>query len=189
MNSKNPYQVVSTKIMYENPWMRVREDAVIRPDGTNGIYGIMESDDSVVIVALNNHAEVYLVKSYSYPAAAWSWTLPGGGGNKEHPMKAAKRELAEETGIVASEWVSLGKTRIAGGIITERTTFILARDVSLERRPAADDSYVVGEGKFVAIDRIGAMIDRGEIDDCQSITGIYLAQRWLTRYVLGVATN
>lgn len=179
MNTENPFEILSTKTVYENPWMRVREDAVIRPDGSQGIFGIMESDDSVVILALNQYDEVYLIRSFSYPAAGWFWTLPGGGGNGEDAAVAAKRELEEETGIVASDMVFLGKTRIAGGIITERTSFFLARDLVQYDRPDADDKHLIELGKFVSFDDIDAMLLEGEIDDCQTVTGVYFAKRWL----------
>ena len=97
MNNSNPWQTISSTTVYENPWMRIREDAVIRPDGNDGIYGVMETKDSVVIVALNEQHEVYLIRSFSYPSLEWGWGLPGGGGNDEEAEVASKRELAEET--------------------------------------------------------------------------------------------
>jgi 8-oxo-dGTP pyrophosphatase MutT (NUDIX family) len=64
---------------------------------------------------------------------------------------ASKRELAEETGIVASDWTFLGKTRMAGGLTTERTAFLLARDLSYKDRVDADDKDLIEKGKFWAI--------------------------------------
>lgn len=173
MKANNPFRTLSSKIVYENPWMRVREDSVIRPDGTSGIYGVMESEDSVVILALNNLDEIYLIKSYSYPAEGWSWTLPGGGGNGEDPEIAARRELVEETGIEASSWSTLGNTRIAGGLITERTSFHLAQNLLFKERADADDTELIEKGKFVAFSDVEKMVASGEINDCQTITGFY----------------
>jgi 8-oxo-dGTP pyrophosphatase MutT (NUDIX family) len=161
--------------------MRVREDAVIRPDGTNGIYGVMESKDSVVIVALSKDNEVYLIRSFNYPVSTWSWGLPGGGGDDEHPEVASKRELAEETGITASTWTFLGKTRVSSGLMTEKMTVFLAEDFSFGERPEADDKDLISEGKFVSFEEIDQMIMRGEIDDAQTITGLYLALRWMDK--------
>jgi len=161
--------------------MRVREDAVVRPDGSNGIYGVMESKDSVVIVAMNDQNEIYLIRSFSYPVSSWRWGLPGGGDDDEHPEVASKRELAEETGIVANKWTLLGRTRVSSGLMTELMAVYLAQDLTFGDRPDADDKDVIEQGKFVSIAEIDNMITNDEIDDAQTITGIYLAQRWLGR--------
>ena len=181
MNDANPWQKVSSKIVYENPWMRVREDEVTRPDGSDGVYGVLESRDSVVIVAMNNEGEVCLIRSFSYPVSSWSWGLPGGGGDDEAPEEAAKRELAEETGLIAKKWKLLGKTRVCSGFMTEKMFVYLAQDLSFGVRPHADDKELIEQGKFVSFDEIDTMIARNEIDDTQTITGLYLARRWYAR--------
>lgn len=178
MKANNPVRTLSSKIVYENPWMCVREDSVIRQDGTSGIYGVMESEDSVVILALNKFDEIYLIKSYSYPAEAWSWTLPGGGGNGEDSELAARRELTEETGIEASSWTFLGKTRIAGGLITERTSFLLAQNLSFGERADADDKDLIEKGRFASFEDVDKMIMNGEINDCQTITGVHFIRTY-----------
>lgn len=177
----NPWKTLSSKTVYQNPWMRVREDAVVRPDGSNGIYGVMESKDSVVIVALNESNSVYLIRSFNYPVSTWSWGLPGGGGNDEEPEVASKRELAEETGITASTWTLLGKTRVSSGLMTERMAVLLAQDLSFGDRLKADDTELITEGAFFSFDEIDTMIEKNEIDDAQTVTGLYLALRWLDR--------
>jgi 8-oxo-dGTP pyrophosphatase MutT (NUDIX family) len=179
--SKNPFKTLSTKIVYQNPWMRIREDAIIRPDGTEGIYGVMESRNSVAITALNEKNEVYIIRSFKYPVSEWSWGLPGGGGEDEDALIASKRELAEETGITANEWNVLGETRVSSGLMTERMAVLLARDLTFGEKIDADDSDLISEGKFVSFDTIDEMIKDHQIDDAQTVTGLYLALRWLHR--------
>lgn len=177
----NPWQRVSTKIVYKNPWMQVREDQVVRPDGSPGMYGVVEVKDSVGIVALNDQDELYMIRSFSYPSAVWFWGLPGGGGEDQDAETAARRELLEETGISAADWRKLGTTRVSNGLLTERMTIFLARQLSFGERPLADDAGLIEQGRFMSLEAIDQLIESGEVDDAQSITGVYLAHRWLAR--------
>jgi 8-oxo-dGTP pyrophosphatase MutT (NUDIX family) len=179
MTNDNPWKTVSSKTVYENPWIRVREDNVVRPDGTSGIYGVMESNDSVMTIALNEKNEVFLIRAFSYPVSSWSWELPGGGGDNEHAEIAAKRELAEETGIVAQTWTSLGKTRVCNGLMTERTHYYVASDIEIQERIESDDHHFISDGQFYSLNRIDEMIISGDIDDGQTITGLYLLKKYI----------
>lgn len=178
-NQENPLKQLSTRIVYENPWMHVREDKVMRPDGTEGTYGIVEADDAVIAVAVNDRRAACLIRLFSYSSSTWSWVLPGGNSDGQDLETAAKRELKEEAGIVANEWISLRKVRTAGGVINHKHAYFLARDLTLGTRPRADDSDLIIDGKFVAFEDIDEMILDGEIDDSPTITGIYLARQWL----------
>jgi len=170
---------LSSKVVYENPWIRIHEDAVVRPDGSQGIYGYMELRDSVIIVVLNDEGEIYLVRGFSYPVRSWSWQLPGGGGDGEEAEAASKRELAEETGIVSNKWTFLGKVRVCDGLMTERMSVYLAQELSFAEKPDSDDADVVGQGQFFSPEVIDKMVDAGEIDDGQTITALFLARNFL----------
>lgn len=179
MQRHNPWKIISSKTVYQNPWIRVREDQVIKPDGNDGIYSVIESKDSVIVGAINDDGYIYLIYSFSYPAQSWQWELPGGGSDGEEIIEASKRELAEETGITANEWITLPATRVCDGLMTERMHTLLARDLSFKSKPASDDSGVIAKGKFFSLNEVHEMIDSGEIDEGQSITALYLIERWL----------
>lgn len=180
MRSDNPWKVTSSKIMYQNRWMRIREDQVVTPTGSDGIYALLESNDSVMIAVLNDKNELYLVRTFSYPAASWNWELPGGNSDGEDIAAASKRELEEETGIVAKTWKQLGKMRVCNGFMTERMATYLATDLSFTGEEEVADEQI-DEARFFPMDEVDAMIERGEINDGQSITGIHLVQKWLER--------
>ena len=182
MRTDKPWQVLDSEIKYQNPWMRIREDKVITPLGTEGIYGVMESNDSVMIAVLNEKNELYLVRTFAYPAGSWNWELPGGGGDQQEPIEASKRELEEETGILAKSWELLGKTRVCNGFMTERMSVYLAQDLSFtgEREVSAEQ---IDEAKFFSMDQVDDMIASGEINDAQSITGIHLTQKRIAKNV------
>lgn len=181
MSDIHPYKTIDSKTVYKNPWIRIREDKIIRPDGSEGIYGFMESNDSVMAVVLNAKNEIYLIYTYSYPSQSWSWEMPGGGGDGEDPIVGAKRELMEETGIIAEEWTLLGKTRVCDGLMTERQTTYLARNLTMTDKKGEEDRAIVSHGKFCSLEEIHAMIQEGKIDDGQSFAGLYLAEQWLAR--------
>jgi 8-oxo-dGTP pyrophosphatase MutT (NUDIX family) len=178
MEEPNPWKVLSSKTVYKNRWIRVREDKVITPGGSDGIYGVVESDDSVMIVTLNEQNEVFIVRNFRYPAGTWNWEIPGGSGDKQDMLKASKRELEEETGIVAKSWDKLGATWVCNGIMTEKMTTYLARELEVQPKPKDLDEPVIAS-KFVSLDEIDRMIKDGEINDGQSITALYLLKQWL----------
>ncbi len=181
MSKDHPYTTKSTKVVYKNPWIKVREDAVVLPNGKDGIYGVMESNDSVMIAVLNAKNELYLIDAYSYPSQSWNWELPGGGGDGEEAVIASKRELAEETGIIAETWELLGKTRVCNGLMTERQSTYLARNLTMTGQKDKEDSAIIRAGKFYALDVIHRMITDGTINDNQTLTGVYLVEQWLAK--------
>jgi 8-oxo-dGTP pyrophosphatase MutT (NUDIX family) len=119
-------------LVYENHWVRVREDKVIRPDGGPGIYGVIEIRPSVGIVAVNKRDEVVLVGQWRYSVNRYSWEIPRGG---SHPgetdmLAVAKRELAEEAGVLAQTWECLGTVDNCNGVASDTQTLYLARELS-----------------------------------------------------------
>jgi len=177
----HPYQTLTSRIAYETPYLRVREDAIIRPDGERGVYSVVETADSVMIAAVNDSSEVFLVHTYSYPDQSWNWELPGGGSDGEDSAIAARRELAEETGILAQQWTPLGKTRVCNGIMTEKMSIYLACGLTLTGKKSHEDEALVRNGKFFPLNELTAMVQRGKVNDGQTLAGIYLLQQWLTK--------
>ena len=92
-----------SRLVYENPWIRVREDQVLRPDGLPGIYGVVEFKNRAVgVLPVDHDGSVWLVGQYRYPLQAYSWEIPEGGSpESESPEATAIRELREETGLTA----------------------------------------------------------------------------------------
>src|SRR5215210_250185 len=104
--SRNPWIRKTSRRVYENAWISVREDEVVRPDGQPGIYGVVEMQTwALGVVALDDGGQTYLVGQYRYPLELYSWEIPEGGGSPGlSPLESASRELREETGLTAERW-------------------------------------------------------------------------------------
>src|SRR5919202_4984629 len=124
---QNPWRRVSTRAVYDNPWISVREDAVVRPDGRPGIYGVVHFKNIAVGVLAVEGDEVYLVGQYRYPLDRYSWEIPEGGCPEgEEPLRAAQRELREETGLEAARWRMLGEAHLSNSVADEYAVWFLA---------------------------------------------------------------
>ncbi|MBM3302953.1 MAG: NUDIX hydrolase [Deltaproteobacteria bacterium] len=106
---KSPYSVLSSRSIYANPWISVREDRVIRPDGKEAVFGLIEMRAGSTVLAMDGQCQVYLVREYKLAVERHSMELISGGlAEGETALDAAKRELREEVGLQAKEWIDLG---------------------------------------------------------------------------------
>lgn len=169
--NKNPWRTLSSRDVYENPWISVREDAVVHPDGEQGIYGVVHYKNKAIgIVALDGD-EIYLVGQYRYPLERYSWEIPEGGCPEgEEPLAAAQRELEEETGLRASHWRRLGEAHLSNSVSDELAIWYLATGLSQgETRPEGSEQLRV---RRVLLRDALRMVLEGEITD--SVTVIAL---------------
>jgi 8-oxo-dGTP pyrophosphatase MutT (NUDIX family) len=178
--NKSPIITKTTKTVYQNRWITVREDEIIHASGNPGIYSVVESRDSVIIAVLDERNRVLLIRNFSYPAQKWHWELPGGSCDDEGYIEASKRELAEETGVAANNWQLLGETRVCDGFMTERMATLLARDLHAAKLQQAEDSHVIAETKFVELGTAYEMVQSGEVDEGQTLTALYLLEHYLS---------
>lgn len=168
--------------MYKNPLIKVREDQVIKPDGTSGIYGVIELAPSVSIIALNDEDEIYLTEQYRYPTKMHSWEIPAGGSEKQPPLVAAKRELWEETGLEAKTWKQVGTFQSLNGITNEIGYVFLARDLTqtISNKQKEDG---ISQIKAVPLKEALHMIAQGKITDCQTIAALHQVTLLLKRKI------
>ncbi len=110
-----PWKTLSSKIVYQNPWIKIHEDKVIRPDGKEGLYAFLSKPAAVFILAKDKDGFFYFIRQYRYPLKKYIYELPAGVVDDHRYLTNAKRELKEETGLSAKKWVSLGKFYVAPG--------------------------------------------------------------------------
>lgn len=129
-----PWKVKKKILKYKNPWMEVSEHKVIRPDGKDGIYGEVRIIDGVSMLPIDEDGFVYLTKQFRYTLKKEIVEVPSGGIDKnEKPLEAAKRELKEELGIVAKDWIELGLVDLFTTIVKSNVTLYLARNLSFTK--------------------------------------------------------
>ena len=179
MSVTNPWKNTGTKLIYENPWIRVREDQVISPTGSVGIYGVVETRLATGVVALTDDMQIYLVGQYRYPVKEYSWEIPEGGANHgESGLSAAQRELKEETGLSAKQWERLGgEVHLSNCFSDEHGELFLAR--GLTAGDASPDDTELLKIRSMPFSEALEMVDRGAIKDSLSIIGILRAARLL----------
>ncbi len=175
----NPWKTLSSKIVYKNPWITLREDAVVTPSGAKGIYGVVDCKIATGVVAITKDNDIVLVGQYRYTMDEYSWEIIEGGTEPgENPKEAAKRELQEEAGYVSKEFTELGaEIHLSNSHSSERGLLYLARD--LESVPATPEETEVLAIKTVPFQDAIVLIENGEIKDSLSIIGIYRAGRML----------
>jgi len=172
------WPVRETRVVYENPWIRVREDAVTRPDGGDGIFGVVEVQrPAVFVVALSDADEVVLVTVDRHTVGS-SVEVPAGGTDGEDPLAAAQRELAEETGLAARHWRQVGTMNALNGVCRAHELVFLA--TGLEPSPDSDDAAAraeegIGDVRRVPLPDVLAMVRDGAITDGETIAALMLA--------------
>jgi ADP-ribose pyrophosphatase len=127
----SPYTTLSTRIAYQNRWIRIREDHILHHDGSPGLYGVVERADFVVIVPFD-HARLTLVEQFRYPVGIRVWEFPMGTwepASGTDPMVPAAAELKEETGLIAGRMLHAGEIFQGPGYCTQRGHIFLATDL------------------------------------------------------------
>ncbi len=168
----NPWRTLSGKEVYDNPWIKVTEYEVINPSGGNGIYGKVHFKNYALgIIALDDEMHTWLVGQYRYALNKYSWEIPEGGGPLHiEPIESAKRELLEETGLVASEWTELHPFHLSNSISDEFGYIFLAR--GLQQGDSEPEDTEELEVRRLPFEEAYQMVISGKITDSLTVAAI-----------------
>jgi 8-oxo-dGTP pyrophosphatase MutT (NUDIX family) len=170
----NPIERLSTREVYRNNWMTLREDAIRRQDGSDGIYGVIDKPAYALVIARSPAEDgdrFRLVEQFRYPLGLRRWEFPQGtapGLAEAEPAELAARELREETGLRAATMTALGMLDVAPGMSSQRGQVFLATELTEgapDREPEEQDMRSAWFGRR----DLERMIRDGEITDAQSI--------------------
>ncbi len=157
--------------MYDNRWISVTEFDVINPSGGEGIYGTVHFKNAAVgVLPLDEDLNTYLVGQYRFPLDAYSWEIPEGGGDPADTLGAAKRELLEETGLVAAEWSELLEMHLSNSVSDEYAIVYLARKLE-QREPMPEETEQLSLKK-IPFEEAYRMVEHGAITDSISVAAI-----------------
>ncbi len=169
----SPWQTHNTRSVYDNAWIAISESQVTTPAGTPGIYGVVHFKNRAVgVIPVDDEGYTYLVGQYRYTLASYEWEIPAGGCPEgESPEETARRELQEETGLIASQLTPLlDGMALSNSVSDERAYVFLAEGLSQEQAAPeeTEDLQIIRIPLQEAIDRVLS----GEITDSMSVAGL-----------------
>jgi 8-oxo-dGTP pyrophosphatase MutT (NUDIX family) len=175
----NPWRRIASTHVYSNPWIRVREDQVVRPDGRSGIYGVVElRNHALGAVPLFDDGTTVLVGQFRYSLGTYSWEIPEGGGDPGlDRCEEMARELAEETGLRAGRWTALGTVHTSNCVTDEVGWLWLAED--LRPGEAAPEATEVLETWRLPLAVAVTMALDGTLTDSLTVAGLLRAAHML----------
>jgi len=171
--TKNPWTVVSKETRYENDWIRVDHHEVRKPTGGPGIYGVVHfKNHALGIVSIDEKGNTILVGQYRFPLGYYSWEIPQGGGLANKPLiESAQRELREEWGVAAKQWLQILGIDLSNSVTNEQGTAFLAWDLTEGAAEPEDteELQVLRLPFWEAVQRA----EKGDIRDGVSIAAIF----------------
>lgn len=175
MTDPPPPRVTASRTVYENRWMRLREDRFERADGSEGLYAVVEKSPATVVIPVDGD-EVVLVEQYRHPVGARFWELPQGawdGDDAPEPEDLARGELAEETGLRAGRMEHLGRLYFAYGITGQAFDVWLATDLTHGEQALEPEEEGLRVGRFTLV-RAEEMILDGTLADSATVAAFGL---------------
>lgn len=179
-DKEHPITTLSSRIDWQSPYYRIRRDDIRLPDGSDGVYHVIESSPSVFVVPVTHDKQIVLIRNYRYTLQQWVWEVPAGGIKAEQsPDEAAHEELHEEIGGITDKLHFLMKASTMNGIGNNYAHFFIALDVTLHE-PKHEPAEIMTRHSM-SLEDVMRLIDAGEMNDVSSMTALFLAREFLAK--------
>jgi ADP-ribose diphosphatase len=173
-----PWRTRSSRTIYQNPWLRLREDLVELPSGRTTVYGVVSTGSCVGVLPFLDPDTVVLVRQYRYVAGRHTWEMPTGGVGPGEPIEdAAQRELAEESGYRAGRLEPVCVYHTSKSVMDETAYLFLAFGLTRLRDALEADETESFEVRPRRFQEVLGMVDAGEIVDSMTIIAVLQAER------------
>lgn len=175
--TENPWQTLNSAIRYENPWLSIRHEEVVTPAGTPGIYGVVSFKNKAVgVIPIDTDGYTYLVGQYRYPLNEYSWEIPEGGSPVgTDPLESARRELREETGLVAQRWTKIARIHTSNSATDEEGFLYIAEELEQGDHEPEDTEQL--HVRRLPLAEAVEMVMRSEITDALSVSALLIVAR------------
>lgn len=186
---KNPWTILSSKDLVDNPWIKVTQNEVLNPSGGDGQYTVVHFQNHAIgIVPLDDRLNTWLVGQFRFPLNRYSWEIPEGGGSKDISLiESAQRELQEETGISAKTYQKLIEIDLSNSVSDEEGTVFLATGLSMGASNP-EDTEEIQVKKLPLVEAI-QMVHEGIIRDSLSVAALLKLEGMLLKGELSSITN
>ncbi len=169
---RNPWTTLSTRPIYDNAWISIREDQVINPKGGKGIYGVVSFKNIAIgIIPIDAEGNTYLIGQYRYTLNEYSWEIPMGGGKiGVDILESAQRELKEETGFTALRWTEIMKLHTSNSV-TDEVAYVFVAEELIAGETQFEETEDLQIKKLPLEEAIN-MVMNGQITDAISVAGL-----------------
>lgn len=181
-NHDNPWQTLDSRLKFENPWIRIVQNDVINPSGGLGEYTVVHfKNRAVAVIPVDEANHTWLVGQYRYATNSFEWEIPEGGApDGESTLACAKRELLEETGLVASTWQLISADLQLSNSVTDELGYTyLARDLSQSEATPEDTEQL--HVRRLPLEQAFEMAIQGQITDAFSVVSLLRLQQKMRR--------
>jgi 8-oxo-dGTP pyrophosphatase MutT (NUDIX family) len=181
---KNPWKILDSSEIYNNPWIKLTEHKVLNPSNNPGIYSVVHFKHLAIgVIPLDENLNTWIVGQYRFPLNKYSWEIPEGGGkHNADPLESAKRELSEEVGLAANKWTLIQEFNTSNSVTDEHSLIYLAQELSFhESHPEDDEELIV---KKIPFSELYDMVLNGEIMDSLTIVAVYKTKALLDQKLI-----